>query len=133
MPRFGGSVEAGPRQFTPEEEALRDAEEAQAPLDRADKQKIIKKQGFIDEGVSRISVLVPGLDSFEAIKAYAAMWVTNPPPSPTANQTKAKDTYNFVKNTALPKLAGMANTNRTAIDAVTPANSDPFGDGTVWP
>ena len=86
---------------------------------------------FLKEGVKRIAVEIPDLDTADAVKAYAASWAANPPPSPTAAQTKGKNIYLYVKNTAIPKVNGIS--NPSTLEAIDVTVNDPFGDGTVWP
>ena len=93
--------------------------------------KQAKGAEFIAEAVTRIAAQVPDWDSLESIKTAAGMWVSHLAANATAAQTKAKDVYLYLRDTVPDKLAAVP--SQAELDAIDPAQADPFGDGAGWP
>ena len=103
---------------------------AAPPAPTLDQMKASKHGEFMTEGLSRIALQVPDWDSLAAIKAVAGLW---PAIAGTANagQLAAKDVYLYLRDAVPAKLAAVP--SRAELDAIDPAQADPFGDGAGWP
>ena len=93
--------------------------------------KTAKRDEFIAEGVSRVTLQVPDWDSLDAIKTVAGLWASHLAANATVAQTVAKDIYLYVRDTVPAKLAAV--TTQAELDAIDPTAADSFGDGTPWP
>jgi hypothetical protein len=100
-------------------------------VDQAGRIKKHLKTAFENEALVRIAAQVPELDDLKAVKSYSAFWAANPPPSPTAAQSKARNIYVWMMETAFPKLDAL--TEPSDLMAVVVNVDDPFGDGVLWP
>jgi hypothetical protein len=89
-----------------------------------------KRQEFIAEGVIRIAAQVPDWDSIGSVKTAAGMWPAIGGGA-TAAMLLAKDIYLYVRDTVPAKLAAVP--SQAELEAIDPAQADPFGDGTGWP
>ena len=94
-----------------------------------EKKRIALRQGFIAEGVARISAQVPAWDLLDTVKLIASFW--NMLGAPNAAQLLARDIYLYVVNDALPGVDAAAD---AALDAIDPTAAEPFGPGNpAWP
>lgn len=85
------------------------------------KAKRVKIAEYKDEAVKRISTQVTAWNSLEDVRLIASVW--NMLGTPNAAQTKAKDIYLYVKNTAIPNVNAQVDiASVQAIDVVNDVN-----------
>ena len=96
-----------------------------------DKLKKLKRDAFKTETIVRMSAQVSAWNSFERIDFLLSISNLLIIANLTAAQTLAKDILLYTKNTAIPKINGIATKAELAL--VDPTLADPFGDGTAWP
>ncbi len=97
---------------------------AAPPPPTLDELKALKLGEFVAEGVARVAAQVPDWDSLEAIKTVAGLWASHLASSATAEQTKAKDIYLYVRDTVPAKLTAL--TSQAELDLVDPTAAQPF-------
>jgi len=87
------------------------------------------RRKFRTEAVRRVALVIPEWDSYEIIKVMLGAW---PAIQATASpdMVSAKNIVAWVRATAVPKLNGLS---PAQLRAITVADDDPFGDGTLWP
>ncbi len=113
--------------LTAEEETSRLAETTAAILAGLRRQR---RQEIQREGLARIAAQVPAWDSLERIEFLLSIANMLDTASMTAAQALARDILLFVRDTAIPRLAGL---DLAQLQSLDPTAADPFGDGTPWP
>ena len=88
-----------------------------------DKVKQLKVNEYKNEGIRRIGVEVAEWNTFETVKFVASIW--NMLGTPNVKQTKAKNIYMYMKNTAIPDVNAL--TMVQDVQAIDVAND------TNWP